>query len=174
MFGTHRRKSFTTIVEQGLFKWVKANKLGYGKEGIIYYIYSDIWRPTKVASLEGTYYFVTFVEIYQDSFSWRYILFCYICWWFTSIGELWYTLWNQKIKCGEFSPHRRKNDRELDCKKDQESLIRKWHRLPQWLSFFWVYKNEANILYFMSKIAKHINRTLLEKACYIIQYWLGK
>ena len=74
-------KSLQTLTMQGLLKGVKTCKLDFceqcvlGKqkrvkfgtaihniEGILDYIHTDIWGPTKTTSLGGKHYFVTFVD----------------------------------------------------------------------------------------------------------------
>ena len=83
----HRRlghageKSLNILVKQGLLKGVRACKLDFcehcvkGKQtrvkfgtaihdtkGILDYVHSDVWGPSKTASLGGKHYFVTFVD----------------------------------------------------------------------------------------------------------------
>ena len=74
-------KSLQTLAMQGLLKGTKTCKLDFceqcvlGKqkrakfgtaihntEGILDYIHTDVWGPTKTASLGGKHYFVTFVD----------------------------------------------------------------------------------------------------------------
>ena len=74
-------KSLQTLAMQGLLKGAKTCKLDFceqcvlGKqkrvkfgtaihntEGILDYIHTDVWGPTKTASLGGKHYFVTFVD----------------------------------------------------------------------------------------------------------------
>ena len=37
----------------------------YCTKGILDYVYTDVWRPTKTASIGGNYYFVTFIDEYS-------------------------------------------------------------------------------------------------------------
>ncbi|KAE8692759.1 hypothetical protein F3Y22_tig00110831pilonHSYRG00699 [Hibiscus syriacus] len=79
-------KSLKLLIDQGLLKGARACKLAFfehcikGKKtrvkfgttihdtkGILDYVHSDIWGPSKTISLGGTHYYVTFV----DDFSWR-------------------------------------------------------------------------------------------------------
>ena len=74
-------KSLQTLAMQGFLKGAKTCKLDFcdqcvmGKqmrvkldtiihntEGILDYIHTDVWGPTKTASLGGKHYFVTFVD----------------------------------------------------------------------------------------------------------------
>ena len=74
-------KSLQMLAMQGLLKGAKTCKLDFceqcvlGKqkrvkfgtaihntEGILDYIHTDVWGPTKTASLGGKHYFVTFVD----------------------------------------------------------------------------------------------------------------
>ena len=74
-------KSLQTLAMQGLLKGAKTFKLDFGEqcvlgkqkrvkfgtaihktEGILDYIHTDVWGPTKTASLGGKHYFVTFVN----------------------------------------------------------------------------------------------------------------
>ena len=74
-------KSLQTLAMQGLLKCAKTCKLDFGEEcvlgkqkrvkfgtaihkteGILDYIHTDVWGPTKTASLGGKHYFVTFVD----------------------------------------------------------------------------------------------------------------
>ena len=74
-------KALNSLVDQGLLKGVKTCKLDFcehcvlGKQtrvkfatavhdtkGILDYVHSDVWGPTRTASLGGKHYFVTFVD----------------------------------------------------------------------------------------------------------------
>ena len=74
-------KSLQTLAMQGLLKGAKTCKLDFceqcvlgrqkrvkfgiaihNTEGILDYIHTDVWGPTKTASLGGKHYFVTFVD----------------------------------------------------------------------------------------------------------------
>ena len=77
-------KSLQTLATQGLLKGAKTCKLDFceqcvlGKqkrvkfgtaihntEGILEYIHTDVWGPTKMTSLGGKHYFVTFVDYFS-------------------------------------------------------------------------------------------------------------
>ncbi|KAG8495920.1 hypothetical protein CXB51_007502 [Gossypium anomalum] len=77
-------KALQTLAKQGLLKGTNSCKLEFyehcvlGKQtrvkfgptihntkGILEYVHSDVWGPTKVASLGGMHYFVTFVDDYS-------------------------------------------------------------------------------------------------------------
>ncbi|KAE8684439.1 GDSL esterase/lipase [Hibiscus syriacus] len=79
-------KSLKLLIDQGLLKGARTCKLAFcehcikGKKtrvkfgttihdtkGILDYVHSDVWGPSKITSLGGTHYYVTFV----DDFSWR-------------------------------------------------------------------------------------------------------
>ena len=79
--GHAREKSLQTLAMQGLLKGAKTCKLDFceqcvlGKqkrvkfgtaihntEGILDYIHTDVWGPTKTASLGGKHYFITFFD----------------------------------------------------------------------------------------------------------------
>ena len=85
-------KYLQTLAMQGLLKGAKTSKLDFyeqcvlGKkkrltfgtvihntEGILDYIYTDVWGPTKTASLGGKHYFVTFVDDFSRRV-WVYML----------------------------------------------------------------------------------------------------
>ena len=85
-------KSLQTLAIQGLLKGAKTCKLDFceqcvlGKqkkvkfgtaihntEGILDYIYTDVWGPTKMVSLGGKHYFVTFVDDFSRRV-WVYML----------------------------------------------------------------------------------------------------
>ncbi|KAE8654775.1 glutamate-ammonia ligase family protein [Hibiscus syriacus] len=74
-------KSLKLMIDQGLLKGARACKLAFcehcikGKKtrvkfrttihdtkGILDYVHSDVWKPSKITSLGGTHYYVTFVD----------------------------------------------------------------------------------------------------------------
>ena len=75
-------KSLQALARQGLLKGVGTCKLEFceycviGKKttkGILDYVHTDVWGPTKIASIEGRHYFVTFIDDYSRR-CWVYIL----------------------------------------------------------------------------------------------------
>ncbi|KAG8480145.1 hypothetical protein CXB51_024902 [Gossypium anomalum] len=85
-------KALQTLTKQGLLKGVNSCKLEfcehfvlgketrvkfssaiYNRERILDYVHSDVWGPTKVASLGGMHYFVTFVDDYSRKV-WVYLM----------------------------------------------------------------------------------------------------
>ena len=78
--GILSEKNLQALAKKGLLKSVKTYKLEFcehyiiGKktkvkfaaihrtEGILDYVHTDIWRPTKMASLRGMHYFVSFID----------------------------------------------------------------------------------------------------------------
>ncbi|KAG8497200.1 hypothetical protein CXB51_008576 [Gossypium anomalum] len=60
-------KALQTLVKQGLLKAIHNTK------GILDYVHSDVWGPTKVASFGGMHYFVTFVDDYSRKV-WVYLM----------------------------------------------------------------------------------------------------
>ena len=90
--GHAEQKSLQMLTMQGLLKGAKTCKLSFceqcvmGKqkrmkfdtaihntEGILDYIHTDVWGPTKTASLGGKHYFVTFVDDFSRRV-WVYML----------------------------------------------------------------------------------------------------
>ena len=85
-------KSLQTLARQGLLKGVgtckmefcehyiigKKTKVKFGTtthctEGILDYVHTDVWGPTKTASIEGNHYFVSFIDDYSRRY-WVYTL----------------------------------------------------------------------------------------------------
>ena len=85
-------KALQTLAKQGLLKGANSCKLEFcehcvlGKQtrvkfgstihnmkGILNYVHSDVWGPTKVASLGGMHYFVTFLDDYSRKV-WVYLM----------------------------------------------------------------------------------------------------
>jgi len=77
-------KSLQALLKQGLLKGDKTYKLEFceyciiGKntnvkfgtathctKGILDYVHTDVWGPTKTASIGGNHYFVTFIDDYS-------------------------------------------------------------------------------------------------------------
>ena len=77
-------KSLRLLINQGLFKGIKPCKLDFceyctkGKqtrlkfgtaihntEGILDYVHTDVWGPSKTSSLGGKHYYVSFVDDYS-------------------------------------------------------------------------------------------------------------
>ena len=44
---------------------VKFSTMTYYTEGILDYVHTDVWRPTKTTSIEGNHYFLTFIDNYS-------------------------------------------------------------------------------------------------------------
>ena len=83
-FGHTGEKSLQALTKQGLLKGAKTCKLKFceqcviGKktkvksstaihctEGILNYVHTDVWGPTKTASIGGNHYFVSFIDDYS-------------------------------------------------------------------------------------------------------------
>ena len=77
-------KSLQALAKQGLLKCARTCRLDFCEhcviekkikvkfgtathctEGILDYVYTNIWGPTKTASIRGNYYFVTFIDDYS-------------------------------------------------------------------------------------------------------------
>ena len=77
-------KSLQALTKQGLLKGVRTCKLDFCEhcvirkntkvkfststhyiEGILNYVHTDIWGPTKTASIGDNHYFVTFIDDYS-------------------------------------------------------------------------------------------------------------
>ncbi|KAG8480135.1 hypothetical protein CXB51_024911 [Gossypium anomalum] len=159
-------KALQTLAKQGLLKGVNSCKLEFcehcvlGKQtrvkfgstihntkGILDYVHSDVWGPTKVASLGGLHYFVTFVDDYSRKV-WVYlmkrkseVLGAFLKW-----KKMVETLTSRKVK-------RLRSDNETEYKNDpflQDA--------PQ-----------------QNGVTKRINRTILEKVrCMLSNARLGK
>ncbi|KAH9771353.1 Integrase catalytic domain-containing protein [Citrus sinensis] len=86
------KKALQTLAKQGLLKGTNSCKLEFcehcvlGKQtrvkfgsaihdtkGILDYVHSDVWGPTKTASLGGMHYFITFVDDYSRKV-WVYLM----------------------------------------------------------------------------------------------------
>ena len=173
-------KSLQTLAMQGLLKGAKTCKLDFceqcvlgkqkrGKfgiaihytEGILDYIHTDIWGPTKTASLGGKHYFVTFV----DDFSRR-------VWVYTmkSKDEVFETflVWKKmvenqtgrkiKVLRSENGTEYRNDQFSIFCKKEGISRHFTVRDTPQ-----------------QNGVAERMNRTLLEKVrCMLSNAGLGK
>jgi len=84
VFGTCSEKSLQILAKQGLLEGVKTCKLDFCEhcvkekqtrmkfgtaihdtKGILDYVHSDVWGPSKTASMGGKHYYVTFVDDYS-------------------------------------------------------------------------------------------------------------
>ena len=173
-------KSLQTLAMQGLLKGAKTCKLDFceqcvlGKqkrvkfgtaihntEGILDYIHTDVWGPTKTTSLGGKHYFVTFV----DDFSRR-------VWVYTmkSKDEVFETflVWNKMV---ENQTGRKikvlRSDNGTEYRNDQFSIFCK----KEGISRYFTVRDTPQ----QNGVAERMNRTLLEKVrCMLSNAGLGK
>jgi len=85
-------KSLQALAKQGLLKGARTCKLKFCEhciiekktkvkfstvthsiKGILDYVHSDVWGPTKTASIGGNHYFVTFIDDYSKRY-WVYTM----------------------------------------------------------------------------------------------------
>ena len=173
-------KSLKLLIDQGLLKGVHAHKLDFcehcvkGKQtrvkfgtaihntkGILDYVHSDVWGPSKTASLGGKHYYVTFVDDFSRRV-WVYtmktkdeVLRVFLMW-----KKMVETQTGRKIKClrtdngGEY-----RSDPFLKiC--EEEGIVRHFtvRNTPQ-----------------QNGVAERLNRTLLEKVrCMLSNAGLGR
>ncbi|KAL0446164.1 UNVERIFIED_CONTAM: Retrovirus-related Pol polyprotein from transposon TNT 1-94 [Sesamum latifolium] len=161
-------KSLNLLIKQGLLKGVRSSKLDFcehcvkGKQtrvkfgtaihntqGILDYVHSDVWGPSKTSSLGGKHYYVTFVDDYSRRV-WVYTMkikdevLGVFCRW----KKMMETQTGKRIKClrtdngGEY----RSDPFEKICK--DEGIVRHFtvRHTPQ-----------------QNGVAERMNRTLLEK-----------
>ena len=173
-------RSLQTLAMQGLLKGEKTCKLDFceqcvlGKqkrvkfgtaihntEGILDYIHTDVWGPTKAASLGGKHYFVTFVDDFSRRV-WVYML--------KSKDEVFETflVWKKMV---ENQTGRKikvlRSDNGTEYRNDQ---------------FFYFCKEEGISRHFTVRdtpqqngVAERMNRTMLEKVrCMLSNASLGK
>ena len=173
-------KSLQTLATQGLLKGAKTCKLDFceqcvlGKqkrvkfgtvihntEGILDYIHTDVWGPTKTASLGGKHYFVTFI----DDFSRR-------VWVYTmkSKYEVFETflVWKKMV---ENQTGRKikvlRSDNGTEYRNDQFSIFCK----KEGISRHFTVRDTPQ----QNGVAERMNRTLLEKVrCILSNAGLGK
>ena len=173
-------KSLQTFSMQGLLKGAKTCKLDFceqcvlGKQkrvkfgtaihntkGILDYIHTDVWGPTKTASLGGKHYFVTFV----DDFSRR-------VWVYTmkSNDEVFETflVWKKMV---ENQTGRKikvlRSDNGTEYRNDQFSIFCK----KEGISRHFTVRDTPH----QNGVAERMNRTLLEKVrCMLSNAGLGK
>ena len=161
-------KSLQTLVMQGLLKGAKTFKLDFceqcvlGKqkrvkfgtaihntEGILDYIHTDIWGPTKTASLGGKHYFVTFVDDFSRRV-WVYML--------ISKDEVFETflVWKKMV---ENQTGRKikvlRSDNGTEYRNDQFSYFCK----KEGISLHFTVRDTPQ----QNGVAERMNRTLLEK-----------
>ena len=173
-------KSLQTLAMQGLLKGAKTCKLDFceqcvlGKqkrvkfgtaihntEGILDYIHTDVWGPTKTDSLGGKHYFVTFV----DDFSRRV--------WVSTLkskDEVFETFLEWK-KIVEIQTGRKikvlRYDNGTEYRNDQFSIFCK----NEGISRHFTVRNTPQ----QNGVAERMNRTLLEKVrCMLSNAGLGK
>ena len=161
-------KSLQTLAMQGLLKGAKTCKLDFceqcvlGKqkrvkfgtaihntEGILDYIHTDVWGPTKTASLGGKHYFVTFVDDFSRRV-WVYTL--------KSKDEVFETflVWKKMV---ENQTGRKikvlRSDNGTEYRNDQFSIFCKKEGISQHFTIRDTPQQNG--------VAERMNRTLLEK-----------
>ena len=173
-------KSLQTLAMQGLLKGAKTCKLDFceqcvlGKqkrvkfgtaihntEGILDYIHTDVWGPTKTASLGGKHYFVTFVDDFSRRV-WVYTL--------KSKDEVFETflVWKKMV---EIQTGRKikvlRSDNGTEYRNDQFSIFCK----KEGISRHFTVRDTPQ----QNGVAERMNRTLLEKVrCMLSNAGLGK
>ena len=173
-------KSLQTLAMQGLLKGAKTCKLDFceqcvlGKqkrvkfgtaihntEGILDYIHTDVWGPTKTASLGGKHYFVTFVDDFSRRV-WVYTL--------KSKDEVFETflVWKKMV---ENQAGRKikvlRSDNGTEYRNDQFSYFCK----KEGISRHFTVRDTPQ----QNGVAERMNRTLLEKVrCMLSNAGLGK
>ena len=173
-------KSLQTLAMQGLLKGAKTCKLDFceqcvlGKqkrvkfgtaihntEGILDYIHTDVWGPTKTASLGGKHYFVTFVDDFSRRV-WVYLL--------KSKDEVFETflVWKKMV---ENQTGRKikvlRSDNGTEYRNDQFSIFCK----KEGISRHFTVRDTPQ----QNGVAERMNRTLLEKVrCMLSNAGLGK
>ena len=173
-------KSLQTLAMQGLLKGAKTCKLDFceqcvlGKqkrvkfgtaihntEGILDYIHTDVWGPTKTASLGGKHYFVTFVDDFSRRV-WVYTL--------KSKDEVFETflVWKKMV---ENQTGRKmkvlRSDNGTEYRNDQFSIFCK----KEGISRHFTVRDTPQ----QNGVAERMNRTLLEKVrCMLSNAGLGK
>ena len=173
-------KSLQTLAMQGLLKGAKTCKLDFceqcvlGKqkrvkfgtaihntEGILDYIHTDVWGPTKTASLGGKHYFVTFVDDFSRRV-WVYTL--------KSKDEVFETflVWKKMV---EIQTERKikvlRSDNGTEYRNDQFSIFCK----KEGISRHFTVRDTPQ----QNGVAERMNRTLLEKVrCMLSNAGLGK
>ena len=173
-------KSLQTLAMQGLLKGAKTCKLDFceqcvlGKqkrvkfgtaihntEGILDYIHTDVWGPTKTASLGGKHYFVTFVDDFSRRV-WVYTL--------KSKDEVFETflVWKKMV---ENQTGRKikvlRSDNGTEYRNDQFSIFCKKEGISRHFTIRDTPQQNA--------VAERMNRTLLEKVrCMLSNAGLGK
>ena len=179
-FGHAGEKSLQTLAMQGLLKGAKTCKLDFceqcvmGKqtrvkfgttihntEGILDYIHTDVWGPTKTASLGGKHYFVTFVDDFSRRV-WVYSL--------KSKDEVFETflIWKKMVE----KQTRRKikvlrSDNGTEYRNDQFSYFCK----KEGISRHFTVRDTPQ----QNGVAERMNRNLLEKVrCMLSNAGLGK
>ncbi|KAE8686610.1 Detected protein of unknown function [Hibiscus syriacus] len=173
-------KSLKLLIDQGLLKGARACKLAFcehcikGKKtrvkfrtsihdtrGILDYVHSDVWGPSKTTSLGGTHYYVTFVDDFSRRV-WVYTMktkdevLGFFLKWKNMVG----TQTGRKIK-------RLRTDNDGEYKNDQ---------------FLKVCEEEGIVRHFTVRstpqqngVAERMNRTLMEKVrCMLSNARLGK
>ena len=173
-------KSLLTLAMQGLLKGAKTCKLNFcekcvlGKqervkfgtaihntEGILDYIHTNIWGPTKMASLGGKHYFVTFV----DDFSRRVLVYT-----LKSKDEVFETflVWKKMV---ENQTGRKikvlRSDNGTEYRNDQFSYFCKKEGISRHFTARDTLQHDG--------VVERMNRTLLEKVrCMLSNVGLGK
>ena len=173
-------KSLQTLAMQGLLKGAKTCKLDFceqcvlGKkkrvkfgtaihntEGILDYIHTDVWGPTKTAFLGGKHYFVTFVDDFSRRV-WVYTL--------KSKDEVFETflVWKKMVENQTWRNIKvLRSDNGTEYRNDQFSIFCKKEGIPRHFTV----KDPPQ----QNGEAQRMNRTLLEKVrCMLSNAGLGK
>ena len=178
--GHAREKSLQTMAMQGLLKGAKTCKLYFcepcvlrkqkrvkfgtaihNTEGILDYIHTNVWGPTKTASLGGKHYFVTFVDDFSSRV-WVYIV--------KSKNEVFETflIWKKMV---ENQTGRKikvlRSDNGREYRNDQFSYFCK----KEGISRRFTVRDTPQ----QNGVAERMNRTLLDKVrCMLSNAGLGK
>ena len=173
-------KSLQTLAMQGLLKGAKTCKLDFceqcvlGKkervkfgtaihntEGILDYIHTDVWGPTKTAFLGGKHYFVTFVDDFSRRV-WVYTL--------KSKDEVFETflVWKKMVENQTWRNIKvLRSDNGTEYRNDQFSIFCKKKGIPRHFTVRDPPQQNGE--------AERMNRTLLEKVrCMLSNAGLGK
>ena len=179
-FGHAGEKSLQTLAMQGLLKgaktckldfceqcvlgkqkWVKFGTAIHNTEGILDYIHTDVWGPTKTASLGGKHYFVTFVDDFSRRV-WVYTL--------KSKDEVFETflVWNKMVENQTWRKIKvLRSDNGTEYRNDQFSYFCK----KEGISRHFTVRDTPQ----QNGVTEHMNRTLLEKVrCMLSNAGLGK
>ena len=145
----------------GKQKRVKFGTVIHNTEGILDYIHTDVWGPTKTASLGGKHYFVTFVDDFSRRF-WVYTL--------KFKDELFETflVWKKMVENQTWRKIKvLRSDNGTEYRNDQFSIFCK----KEGISRHFTVRDTPQ----QNGVAERMNRTLLEKVrCMLSNAGLGK